>query len=158
RVVGRAVVVDPGLEAEIEVVSRRSAERFGRPYAEFSGGVRKQASLPEGAVSIGLAGTAPGLVIDVEGRAVVILPGPPGELRRLWPRALATDAVGLVLARVRPPGRRLLRFYDVSESAVARALADAGGDGDGVEATVCARDLEIEVDLVVAPGSEARAD
>src|SRR5262249_59553118 len=36
RVVGRAVVVDPGLEAEIEVVSRRSAERFGRPYAEFS--------------------------------------------------------------------------------------------------------------------------
>src|SRR5206468_6330660 len=41
---------------------------------------------------------------------------------------------------------------------VARALAEAGGDGDGVEVTICARDFEIHVDLVVGPGSEARAD
>jgi nicotinamide-nucleotide amidase len=52
----------------------------------------------------------------------------------------------------------VLRFYGVSESAVARALAEAGGDGDGVEATICARDFEIHVDLVVEPGAEARAD
>ena len=38
------------------------------------------------------------------------------------------------------------------------ALADAGGDGDGVEATICARDFEIHVDLFVQPGAEARAD
>jgi nicotinamide-nucleotide amidase len=37
-------------------------------------------------------------------------------------------------------------------------LADAGGDGDGVEATICARDFEIHVDLVVQPGAEQRAD
>ena len=30
--------------------------------------------------------------------------------------------------------------------------------GDGVEATICARDFEIHVDLVVDPGAEARAD
>jgi nicotinamide-nucleotide amidase len=41
---------------------------------------------------------------------------------------------------------------------VAKALAGAGGDGDGVEATICARDFEIHVDLVVAPGAERRAD
>ena len=52
----------------------------------------------------------------------------------------------------------MLRFFGVSESAVARALADAGGDGGGVEATICARDFEIHVDLVVEPGAEARAD
>jgi nicotinamide-nucleotide amidase len=46
----------------------------------------------------------------------------------------------------------------VSESAVARALADAGGEGDGVEVTICARDFEIHVDLVVQPGAERRAD
>jgi PncC family amidohydrolase len=46
----------------------------------------------------------------------------------------------------------------VSESAVAQALADAGGDGDGVEATICARDFEIHVDLVVEPGAEARGE
>ena len=41
---------------------------------------------------------------------------------------------------------------------MAKALADAGGDGDGVEATICARDFEIHVDLFVEPGAEARAD
>ncbi len=63
-----------------------------------------------------------------------------------------------LLSRTRPPGRRVLRFFGVSESAVARALAEAGGDGDGVEATICARDFEIHVDLVVEPGAEERAD
>jgi len=52
----------------------------------------------------------------------------------------------------------VLRFFGLSESAVAKALADAGGDGDGVEATICARDFEIHVDLVVDAGAEARAD
>jgi hypothetical protein len=62
-----------------------------------------------------------------------------------------------VLERARPPERRLLRFFGASESAVAKALADAGGDGDGVEATICARDFEIHVDLIVEPGAEERA-
>ena len=52
----------------------------------------------------------------------------------------------------------MLRFFGVSESAVARALADAGGDGDGVEVTICARDFEIHVDFVVEPGADDRAD
>jgi nicotinamide-nucleotide amidase len=49
-------------------------------------------------------------------------------------------------------------MFGVSESAVARALADAGGDGDGVDVTICARDFELHVDLFVAPGAAARAD
>jgi nicotinamide-nucleotide amidase len=57
-----------------------------------------------------------------------------------------------------PPGRRVLKLFGASESAVARALEEAGGDGDGVEATICARDFEIHVDLVVEPGAAARAD
>jgi nicotinamide-nucleotide amidase len=63
-----------------------------------------------------------------------------------------------LLARTRPPGRRVLRLFGVSESAVARALEEAGGDGDGVEATICARDFEIHVDLLVEPGMDERAD
>jgi nicotinamide-nucleotide amidase len=49
-------------------------------------------------------------------------------------------------------------MFGVSESAVARALAEAGGDGDGVDVTICARDFEIHVDLFVQPGADARAD
>ena len=52
----------------------------------------------------------------------------------------------------------MLRFYGASESEIARALDEAGGEGDGVAATICAREFEIHVDLIVEPGGETRAD
>jgi nicotinamide-nucleotide amidase len=133
------------------------AERLRRPYEDFAPGVRKQATVPAGALSLGLAGTAPGLVLEADGCAVVVLPGPPRELQRLWPRALEAEPVRRVLDSAPGRSRRTLRFFGTPESAVARALADAGGDGDGVEATICAREFEIHVDLVVEPGGEVRA-
>jgi nicotinamide-nucleotide amidase len=151
--------VDAELEAQIEGVSRAAAERLRRDYADFAPGVTKQATVPDGGRPIGLAGTAPALLIPREGgRLVVVLPGPPSELQRLWPNAIETDEFRALLARTEPPGRRVLRFFGVSESAVARALVDAGGDGDGVELTICARDFEIHVDVMVQTGAEARAD
>jgi nicotinamide-nucleotide amidase len=159
RVAGLELVVDEALEREIETVSRTVAERLRRPYADFAPGVTKQATRPESAVSIGLAGTAPGLVLQApNGCVVVVLPGPPAELRRLWPNALASVPMRELLGRTQPPGRRVLRLFGVSESAVARALEEAGGDGGGVEATICARDFEIHVDLLVEPGAGVRAD
>jgi len=158
RVSGRQLRVDEDLEARIEGVSRSIADRLNRPYADFAAGVTKQATIPEGADVIGVAGTAPGLVVAADRCVFVVLPGPPGELRRLWPAAVASAPLRAVLDGTRPPGRRVLRFFGASESAVARALADVGGDGDGVEATICARDFEIHVDLVVEPGAETRGD
>ncbi|MGE5689571.1 MAG: CinA family nicotinamide mononucleotide deamidase-related protein [Pseudomonadota bacterium] len=155
--VGRELRLDEGLREQIDGISRAIAARMRRPYADFDAGVRKQATVPDGAASIGLAGTAPGLVLEHEGTVVVVLPGPPAELRRLWPNALETEPMRRLLARAVPPGRRVLKFFGASESAVARALAEAGGDGDGVEATICARDFEIHVDLIVEPGAEERA-
>lgn len=158
RAWGRGMEVHAELEREIEAVSRSIAERLGRPYTDFAAGVRKQATLPGGAVSIGLAGTAPGVLLEESGRVAVSLPGPPSELRRLWPNAVASAPFQELLRRARPPGRRVLRFFGASESAVAQALEAAGGERPGVEATICARDFEIHVDLVVDPGAEAAAD
>jgi len=156
--VGRPLALDPTLEHEIGEVSRSFAIRMRRPYADFEQGVTKQATIPEGAISLGLAGTAPGLVVDTGSCVVVVLPGPPSELQRLWPRALGTEPVQRVLARTVAPTRRVLRAYGVSESAVARALADAGGDGAGVEVTICARDFELHVDILAEPGAEIEAE
>jgi nicotinamide-nucleotide amidase len=158
RTAGVDLELDEALHREIGDISRRFAQRMGRPYVDFEQGVRKQATIPEGASSLGLAGTAPGLVLEAGESVVVVLPGPPGELQRLWAEAVRSEPVRRVLSRARAPQRRLLRFFGASESAVAKALADAGGDGDGVEATICARDFEIHVDLFVQPGAEARAD
>jgi nicotinamide-nucleotide amidase len=52
-----------------------------------------------------------------------------------------------VVGQAEPPDRRVLRTYGVSESAVAQALADLGGEPEGVEATICAHDGEIWVEL-----------
>jgi nicotinamide-nucleotide amidase len=158
RAAGLELVVDEELEAQIGAVSRAVAERLRRPYADFEAGVRKQATRPAPAVSIGLAGTAPGLVFRApNGCVVVVLPGPPPELQRLWPNALASGPVQELLARTTPPDRRVLRLFGLSESAVARALEEAGGDGEGVEVTICAREFEIHVDFVVEPGADERA-
>jgi nicotinamide-nucleotide amidase len=158
RAAGVGLELRDDLHEEIGGISRAFAERMRRPYADFEEGVRKQATLPVGAISLGLAGTAPGSVLDTGATVVVVLPGPPRELQRLWPRALETDPVRRVLERAQPPERRVLRFFGASESAIARALREAGGERDGVETTICARDFEIYVDLVVQPGSEGEAD
>lgn len=144
---GRELVVDETLRAQIEAVSR----------GDFEPGVRKQASLPAGSVALGLAGTAPAVLLEHDGRVAVALPGPPGELRRLWERVVEHEAVKRVLAGAQPPARRLFRLFGPSESAVARVLAEAGGERGGVEITVCARGLEITVDLVVPDGSAPAA-
>jgi nicotinamide-nucleotide amidase len=157
-VTGRTLLVDPHLERAIDAVGRRYARNVGSTYHAFQAGVSKQASIPEGAHVLGLAGTAPGVALEHERSLVVALPGPPPELRSLWSRALENELVQALLARVAPFERRTLRYYGLSESTLAAAFEDAGGDGGGVTTTICARDRELVAELLVEPGAEARAD
>jgi nicotinamide-nucleotide amidase len=158
RAAGRELHVDADLVREIEGVVRGLAERFRRPYAEFEAGVRKQAQLPEGGVSLGLAGTAPGVLLPTGSGVAIALPGPPGELRRVWQTAVERPELQELFARARSPEHRLLRFFGLPESAVAGVVEEAGGEAAGLEVTICAHDLEVEVDLVVPPGAEEQAE
>jgi nicotinamide-nucleotide amidase len=69
-----------------------------------------------------------------------------------------SEPVRRLLERAVRPVRRVLRFFGASESAVALALAESGGEADGVAATVCARDFEIHVELVVEERGRERAE
>jgi nicotinamide-nucleotide amidase len=155
KAAGVGLAVDPGLEAEIERVTRAFSERMRRPYVHD--GVQKQATLPVGASHVGVVGTAPGVVFDTGSCLAVALPGPPRELQAMWLRVLETDEFQRLLERAATNERRVMRFFGLSESALAKALADAGGDGDGVTVTICAREFELVADLFVEPGAEARA-
>jgi nicotinamide-nucleotide amidase len=155
---GRELRLDQALEREIEFVVRGLAERFRRPYSEFESGVRKQATLPEGGVSLGLAGTAPGVLLQTGSALAIALPGPPGELQRIWQTALGRSELQEVFARVNNPAHRILRFFGLPESAVAGVVEQAGGEVEGLEITICAHDLEVQVDLVVPPGGESQAE
>ena len=109
-------------------------------------------------MSLGLAGTAPAVLLEHDGRVAV---APSRAARRAAPalaaRRSSAPACGASSTRARRPEHRVLRFFGPSESAVARALEEAGGEGDGLEVTVCARDLEIHVDMFSGAGGDGRA-
>ncbi|MGH3081318.1 MAG: nicotinamide-nucleotide amidohydrolase family protein [Gaiellaceae bacterium] len=158
KAANRELRVDEELERDIEGVVRGLAERFRRPYDELEAGVRKQATLPEGGISLGLAGTAPGVLLQTGSALAIALPGPPGELQRIWRTALERPELQALFARVNNPAHRILRFFGLPESAVAGVVAQAGGESEGLEVTICAHDLEVQVDLVVPPGAETQAE
>jgi len=117
-VAGETPSVDPELEAWLrELWSRRDL-----PFPEIN---RKQAWLiPSAAALANPNGTAPGWWVDrPDGRVVVLLPGPPREMRPMW--------TGLVLPRLveRGLGRglisRTLRLTGIGESQVADLIGEA---------------------------------
>jgi nicotinamide-nucleotide amidase len=113
-------------------------------------GNRKQALVPEGATILEPVGTAPGLIVPpaVGGPLVLVLPGPPGELRPMWETAVETEPLRGLLARAGVLEQRIMRLFGVPESEIAlslRALGEAGVELDGLEITTCLRRGEIEV-------------
>ena len=96
-------------------------------------------------------------MLDPADCVVVVLPGPPRELQRLWPRALETEPVRRVLAaRARRASITSCGSSARPSPPSRRRSPTAGGEGDGVEVTICAREFEIHVDLFVEPGAEER--
>jgi nicotinamide-nucleotide amidase len=151
RFAGRELVLDPEMEEKISAIIRAFARRMGGLDEEaLVASNRKQAMVPEGSVALDPEGTAPGLVVPAGERVVVVLPGPPRELRPMWPTALATRPVQEVLARSTPLRAYTLRMFGVPESEIAKSLREIEAEGvalDTVEITTCLRRGEIEIDV-----------
>jgi nicotinamide-nucleotide amidase len=155
---GVELELDEGVLAKITEWTDGRAHRGGLDASRFAAGNRKQAMVPVTADVIGLAGTAPGLVMPVGAAHAVILPGVPSELRRLWQDVPALPMLQELFARVRPRGRLFLRTYGIGESHVADLFEDTGGDPPGVETSICARNFEIEIDVRFEPEAAGRAE
>ena len=154
NVAGAALVLDASVLERIDRWTDQVAVRYGLDRAGFDAGNRKQAHVPVGAAVLGMAGTAPGLVLPVDGSIVVVLPGVPSELRRLWADAPEHAALADIFARATPRARWLMRTYGIGESHVADIHRSAGGDPPGVETSICARSFEIEIDIRADPGHD----
>jgi nicotinamide-nucleotide amidase len=109
---------------------------------------RKQAVVPEGATVLDPVGTAPGLVVPVDGGpTVVVLPGPPRELHAMWPAAVATDAFRAAIGGAVELRQETLRLFGIPESEIAETLrlAEDAHGLKGLEITTCLRRGEVEV-------------
>jgi nicotinamide-nucleotide amidase len=119
----------------------------------------KQAMLPEGARVLPPPGTAPGCALVHEGTVIVVLPGPPWELARMWEEALPDDPLAGLLARAEAPDERVLRLWAVPES---RLVAELEGwepeSWSRLRVGICARAAELEVTVRARPGDAWAAD
>jgi competence/damage-inducible protein CinA-like protein len=151
---GVPLVLDEDVLGRITRWTNGVAERYGFEPGRFDAGNRKQAHIPEGSDVLGIAGTAPALVVRMGEARLVVLPGVPSELRRLWPLAPDHPALAELFARAQPRRQWLIRTYGIGESHVADLFAEAGGDPEGVETSICARNFEIEIDIRAEGRSE----
>ena len=158
RFAGREMVLDVAMEEKIAAILRRFAQRLKFDPEALRDANRKQAVIPDGAVTIDPAGTAPGLVVPVEdGPLVIVMPGPPRELHAMWPKALETGPAREILGRAEPYSGTMLRLFGLPESEIAKSLrevADAGLDLSPLEITTCLRKGELEIEVRHRPGAE----
>jgi nicotinamide-nucleotide amidase len=161
---GRPPRLDPALEQRItaiveELMRRR---RWRTDPAALAAGTRKQALVPEGADILEPVGTAPGLVVlPAEGRdgpPVVVLPGPPSELRGMWPAAVASPAVRNVLARTTPLLEDTIRLWGTLEADLAATLRRIETEIDALEVSTCLRDGELEIVTRHSPAAAGQLD
>jgi nicotinamide-nucleotide amidase len=149
----RPLALDPALEERVWAIVSRLRARFRDASEEgMRAGARKQALVPEGALVLEPVGTAPGLVVPGS-PPVVVLPGPPGELRPMWDVALATPPLQEVLARAGAFEQRIMRVAGVPESELARLLRELDFSLDPLEVTTCLRRGELEIATVFEPAA-----
>ncbi len=86
-----------GRHLEMHEESRKAIERyFAAKGVEPTANNWKQAMLPEGAIALeNHNGTAPGVILELTGAKVVLLPGPPGELCPMFEESVEPYLAGL---------------------------------------------------------------
>ena len=138
----------PSLDAMAEYM-----RRIGRPMTENN---YKQAYFPAGCyVMENLCGTAPGCIVEKDGKAVAVLPGPPVELKDMFERQLAP---WLARRSGRHIESKFLRIFGVGESLVETKLKDLFHGDNPTLALYCgAGEVQARISAQVETGGDAAA-
>jgi nicotinamide-nucleotide amidase len=136
---GRKLSRDATVMSQIEARFRQ----LGRTMSEVNA---RQAMVPEGAdVLKNDRGTAPGLWLESRGRIVVLLPGPPHELKAMF-SAQAEQRIARLSTGVRLVAREL-RVAGMGESDVDQRIAPIYTRHSDVQTTILTAPGEIQVHL-----------
>jgi nicotinamide-nucleotide amidase len=147
---GRKVSQDP---AVMEMIAARF-RKIARPMSTVNA---RQAMVPEGATVLpNDRGTAPGLWLESNGRIIVLLPGPPHELKAMFAAQLEPR-----LARISTGVRlvaRELRVAGMGESDVDQRIAPIYTRHADVQTTILTAPGEIQIHLRMWTTDAAAAD
>ncbi|MFL6284423.1 MAG: competence/damage-inducible protein A [Pyrinomonadaceae bacterium] len=150
RALGRRLSLDERVLEEI----RAKFLRWGRKMPEINA---RQAMVMEGAeVLPNPNGSAPGMYLEHDSRVVVLLPGPPREMKpmfddRVLPK-LAARAGGVRVAR------RVLRVAGLGESAVDERIAPVYTQYKNPQTTILFTNTDIEIHLTAQGKTEQEAE
>lgn len=117
-----------GLELVLdEELLERLRERFrARGYVKLPSTNRSQAEVPAGATVLrNDHGTAPGLLLEADGRAVVLLPGVPREMRGIYEGDLLAALKARFAGRLVPIHHRMIHTTSVPESRLSELVEPA---------------------------------
>ncbi len=150
RATGRPLVLNESLLAQIKAFFDRRGLTFGENN-------RRQAFIPEGAIPLeNPVGTAPGFIVESDGRYVITLPGVPREMRHLTEtRVLPFLRERLGLTAVIKS--RILHTVNVPESQVDRLIADLEQSANPTVG-LAAHPGQVDVRVTARGESEAEAD
>ena len=135
------------LRREVSIVEALRA-RFARYGRTMSATNEKQADVIEGAEALANGrGTAPGQALELGGRLLVLLPGPPGEMKPMFeeqvlPRLRARAGATRVVRR------RVLRIAAMPESEVDEIAAPVYSRFDNPTTTILGAVGQVELHLV----------
>ena len=150
RAVGRQLIYREELEADL----RERFKRWGREMPEIN---KRQAWVIDGAsVLPNPNGSAVGMLLNQGGKYLVVMPGPPREMRPMFEdHVLSTlrEAASEVLVR-----RRILRVSGLGESAVDEAIAPIYTAYPNVQTSILFSRVEIEVHLSIRTTSAEEGD
>ena len=152
EITGRPLTFQPHLFAQIE----NFFARLGRPVGQNN---RRQAFIPEGAIPIeNPVGTAPGFILEQNGRAIISVPGVPHEMRyfmehSVLPYLRAKLGIHDVIVS------RVLRLTGIGESLVDDRLKDLIAQSQNPTIGLLAHTQlgEVHVRLTAKAESEAEA-
>jgi nicotinamide-nucleotide amidase len=141
ELLGRKLVRDEAVAAHI-------GERMRKRGIKLPDSIYVQALVLEGAqVLLNANGTAPGLAIEHESKLVVLLPGPPRELKPMF----ENQVLPLLQKHLGAPARadcRMFKVVGLAESMVEEKVAPVLADLGGIELGYCARMGEVEVRIL----------
>jgi nicotinamide-nucleotide amidase len=148
--VGETPTVDPDVSAWLEAL-------FARRKLEFPEANRKQAwCIPSATIVPNDHGTAPGWWVDrPDGRVVVVLPGPPREMRPMWEGWVVPRLTERGLGR--PTTATTFRTTGLGESVIADRLGSLlDRDANPIVATYARSDgVDIRISAVAEDGRSA---
>jgi nicotinamide-nucleotide amidase len=150
KAVGRELVFHEELVEEI----RERFRRWGREMPETN---KRQAFVIEGATVLpNPNGSAVGMSVEIDSKFLIVLPGPPRELKPMFENFVlptVKKSAGEIVVR-----RKILRVTGMGESAVDEAIAPVYKAYETVETSILFNRSEIEIHLAATATTEAEAN